>query len=279
MRLLVLVASLVAMSRQAPTSSASASSAPTFDVVSVKRNNDPNIPTSIRTLPDRFTTTNAPFRLLINAAYRLAGYQYIGLPNWSERFDIAAKAPDGTPADQMPLMLQSLLADRFKMVAHRETRDAPIFALVVSRSDRRLGPKLAKSTMDCAPIRAQRQAAAGTRGPAPIRVPPLAAGERPVCGTRMIGRPGSSGGVTNVYTAGNSTMQALADFLAGYVGQQVVDRTACRASSISIWSSHRSRCCLRLVRPRLSTMRPRSSRRCRNSSVSSWSRHEARWSS
>jgi uncharacterized protein (TIGR03435 family) len=219
-----LSASLAAVSGQAPISLQS-SQRPTFEVVSVKRNNDPNVPTSIRTLPDRFTTTNAPFRLLINAAYRLAGYQYIGLPAWSDRFDIAARAPEGTPADQMPLMLQSLLADRFKMVAHRETREAPIFALVVSRRDRRLGPRLTKSTMDCAPVRAQRQAAAGTRGPAPIRVPSVAAGERPVCSARMIARPGSSGGVVNVYTAGNSTMQALADFLAGYVGQHVVDRT------------------------------------------------------
>jgi uncharacterized protein (TIGR03435 family) len=191
-------------------------SRPTFEVASVKRNNDPNAPVSMRILPDRFTMTNAPVRLLINAAYTLATYQYIGMPNWPERYDIAAKAPDGVAPDQMPLILQSLLADRFKMVARRETRDSPIYALVAARSDRRLGSRLTKSTIDCAPILARRAAAARARGPGPIPVPQRAPGERPECGARMLGR---------IYSAGNTTMPKLAEFLAGYVGRQVVDRT------------------------------------------------------
>jgi uncharacterized protein (TIGR03435 family) len=210
-----LATAIASASAQAPISQPF--SRPTFEVASVKRNNDPNAPVSMRVLPDRFTMTNAPVRLLINAAYTLATYQYIGMPNWPERYDIAAKAPDGVAPDQMPLMLQSLLADRFKMVARRETRDSPIYALVVSRSDRRLGSRLTKSTIDCAPILARRAAAARARGPGPIPVPQRAPGERPECGARMIGR--------GAYSAGNTTMPKLAEFLAGYVGRQVVDRT------------------------------------------------------
>ena len=75
-------------------------------------------------------------------------------------------------------MLQALLADRFKLVAHRETRELPIFALVMARSDGRprekLGEKLRPSSTDCASVFADR-ARAGQPGP-------LVAGDRPACG-------------------------------------------------------------------------------------------------
>lgn len=201
--------------------------APAFEVASVKRNTNANASVSISTPPGRYTATNAALRLLINSAYRLAPDQYLGLPNWSEsdRFDVVAKAPDGARPDQMQQMLQSLLAERFKLVAHMETRDAPIYALVMARDDRRLGPQIAKSTMDCGPILAARQADARSRGPAPVRVPALGQSERPVCGIRATRLQIAGGATVARYSAGNTTIARLAEQLRGELRRLVVDRS------------------------------------------------------
>jgi uncharacterized protein (TIGR03435 family) len=66
-----------------------------------------------------------------------------------DRFDISATLPEGTSAEQVPLMLQALLADRFKLIVHNEAREAPMYALVVARNDGRWGPGLRKATFDC----------------------------------------------------------------------------------------------------------------------------------
>jgi uncharacterized protein (TIGR03435 family) len=72
-------------------------------------------------------------------------------PDWldSARFDILARAPENTPQSQALAMLRALLADRFKLMAHTETKDQPVYALVPVRADGRLGPKIKPSTMDC----------------------------------------------------------------------------------------------------------------------------------
>jgi uncharacterized protein (TIGR03435 family) len=201
--------------------------APVFEVVSIKRNTNANAPVSISTPPGRYIATGVPLRLLINSAYRLAPDQYLGLPNWSEsdRFDVSAKAPDSARPDELQKMLQSLLAERFKLVAHMETRDAPIYALVMARDDRRLGPQLKKSTMDCGPILAARQADARARGPAPVRVPVLVPGERPVCGIRSARRQTPGGATLAGYSAGNITIARLAEQLRGELRRLVVDRS------------------------------------------------------
>jgi uncharacterized protein (TIGR03435 family) len=198
-----------------------------FEVVSVRRNTNANAPVSISTPPGRYIATGVPLRLLINSAYRLAPDQYIGLPNWSEsdRFDVSAKAPDGATPEELQRMLQSLLEERFKLVAHMETRDAPIYALVMARDDRRLGPQIARSTMDCGPILAARQAEARGRGPAPVRVPVLGQNERPVCGIRATRRQTPGGATLNGYIAGNTTIARLAEQFRGELRRLVVDRS------------------------------------------------------
>ncbi|HZM62229.1 MAG TPA: TIGR03435 family protein [Vicinamibacterales bacterium] len=225
---LVLLFALLA-SISAQTSDQDAGRRPAFEVASVKRNVTGNPPTSIRSTTGRFTATNAPLMLLLSSAYRLAPYQYAGLPSWadSERFDIAATAP-GATVDQVALMLRSLLADRFKMVAHMETRDAPIYAIVVARADRRLGPQITRSSTDCTAVLAERQAAARSRGPGPVPVPSVTPGQRPVCNIRATTRQTSSGGVVLGYTAGSITMARFAEILsiALQFRRQVVDRTA-----------------------------------------------------
>jgi uncharacterized protein (TIGR03435 family) len=85
---------------------------------------------------------------LITDAYDLRSDQVSGGPSWasSDRYDLDAKAADeSTPTkDQQRQMLQALLADRFQLRVHRETRDLPVYALVVAKN----GPKLKVSSAD-----------------------------------------------------------------------------------------------------------------------------------
>src|SRR6185369_4052808 len=76
------------------------------------------------------------------AAYGLKEYQVSG-PPWinDARFDILAKATEGTRKEQIPAMLQALLAERFKLEVHREKKEFNVFALVVGKG----GPKLKES--------------------------------------------------------------------------------------------------------------------------------------
>ncbi len=68
----------------------------------------------------------------IRMAYRVRPYQVSG-PDWidGERFVIDAKMPAGATREQVPDMLQSLLADRFRLKIHNETKDFPVYALEV----------------------------------------------------------------------------------------------------------------------------------------------------
>jgi uncharacterized protein (TIGR03435 family) len=86
---------------------------------------------------------------LIAVAYRAKTYQISG-PGWlaSERFDIVAKMPAGASTDDAPAMLQALLADRFKLQAHRDSQEHPVLALVVGKG----GPRLKEATMAAVPI-------------------------------------------------------------------------------------------------------------------------------
>jgi len=78
---------------------------------------------------------------LLIRAYRVKPYQVSG-PEWmrNARFDIIAKIPEGVPADRIPEMLQSMLADRFQLKIHRETKERPIYALVVGKNGIKLQP-------------------------------------------------------------------------------------------------------------------------------------------
>jgi uncharacterized protein (TIGR03435 family) len=76
---------------------------------------------------------------LIRIAYRVKPYQVSG-PDWmsGERFDVRAKLPEGASQEQVPEMLQALLAERFKLTIHRQTKEQNVYALVVGKG----GPKL-----------------------------------------------------------------------------------------------------------------------------------------
>jgi uncharacterized protein (TIGR03435 family) len=118
---------------------------PTFEVASIKLNKSGGRGAAGGMQPGgRFVVINATvFRVIANA-YRVRDSQIAGGPSWinSDHFDIVAKANGSPTADQRALMLQSLLAERFSLTLHHETRELTEFTLVMARSDKKLGPRL-----------------------------------------------------------------------------------------------------------------------------------------
>lgn len=88
----------------------------------------------------RFVATGATLRILIELAYRIQPYQHKGGPGWldSDRFDVIAQAGRSVGNDEVDRMLQTLLADRFKLAMHQDPKLLPGFMLVVAKH----GPKL-----------------------------------------------------------------------------------------------------------------------------------------
>lgn len=117
------------------------SSLTVFDVASVKPNNAGGT-VAIRSLPGgRWTASNASLRLLITWAYDITDERLVRAPGWvdSARFDVIAQAPIQKPTlDQQHLMVQSLLAERFNLRAHREQRRLPLYRLEMDEG----GPKM-----------------------------------------------------------------------------------------------------------------------------------------
>ena len=201
-----------------------------FDVASVKTNKSGPTMMAMRTLPTSFNMTNIPLRILITQAYRLSSYQLVGGPNWldSERFDIVAKAPEGSRPDQVPLMLRGLLADRFKLKVHAETRETQVYALVLARDDGKLGPKLSKTTDDCEKILAERRAtaaAARAGGAGPVPFTPPGPNEKPVCTINMSTTPVPNGLPLLNFRGGGQPMQMLVNQISSFLNKRVVDRT------------------------------------------------------
>jgi uncharacterized protein (TIGR03435 family) len=110
-----------------------------FEVASIKPNHSGGNRMGISMEPGgRFVATNVALKTLITMAYDLKDNQVSGLPGWadSDRFDITAKPESGTrvkDGDER-VMIQALLADRFKLNFHKETRELPIYALVVAKN-------------------------------------------------------------------------------------------------------------------------------------------------
>lgn len=132
-----------------------------FEVVAIKPIEDASSPMLIRMMPSGLESA-VPVGVLLRQALQKPDYQMIGAPAWinTERYSIRAKPPAGTPPTAMSVMMLNLLKDRFQLQAHLETREQPIFHLVMARSDGRHGPNLKPSSPECQAIIAERQAAA-----------------------------------------------------------------------------------------------------------------------
>jgi uncharacterized protein (TIGR03435 family) len=195
---------------------------PSFEVASVKENRSGDLRSPIRTEPGgRFTATNVLLKFLIAEAFMgpqpvHLSSRIVGGPDWinSTRFDIIAKAstefrssPEGPP-NELFLMLRSLLEDRFKVRTHRETRELPVYELVVARADGKLGPQLRQSTANC-------------DGPPPPRQP----NEPPPCGAMRGPARVMAGGIPMRRFAEMLTAIMAVGTPASADGRLVIDKT------------------------------------------------------
>jgi uncharacterized protein (TIGR03435 family) len=125
---------------------------PSFEVASVKANSSGQAVMRLAAPPGtgRLDATNVTARLLILNAYGLRDFQLAGAPPWteSERFDVAGRAAASATRDEISAMVRTLLAERFRLRTHRETRELPIYALVAAAPDKRLGPALKASAAE-----------------------------------------------------------------------------------------------------------------------------------
>lgn len=142
---------------------------PKFELASIKPG-DPSVRGSFEYRPEagRFTANSATLTQLITFAYDVRAYQLAGGPKWrdSAAFTIDAKAGGPTPPEPkarqlFQLMLQDLLADRFHLAVHRETRDDRIYELVMDRG----GSKLVENTAPNGGIRMGSGQLRGTAAP------------------------------------------------------------------------------------------------------------------
>ena len=188
---------------------------PAFETASIKETTDlPRGPTPFA--PDRFTRPNITLANLLIYVHQVAPFQILGGPDWvtTARFTVEAKAEGRPTADQMRLMVQRLLEERFALKVHKETRELPRYALVMARGDKRLGPKLKPSAIDCPAIVAAR----GTDYRPPTGPPQP--GDPPRCGlTARLG-----GGSLTLFLEGQPISQ-LVRSLQVNAGRVIVDKT------------------------------------------------------
>jgi uncharacterized protein (TIGR03435 family) len=184
---------------------------PRFEVVSVKAGDPSADRAMFGTPPGRFNQENLNLVSALGLAFGVRPGQIdrSTLPDLiqGDRFTINAKAPDGAPRSDLPLMVRAILVDRFKMRYHIDRRDEDGYALTVARRDGRLGPNLHASPVDC-----QSRLAARGRGES---VPPQPAGTVE-CGIR------NGPGLINF---GGMPIALLVQMLSNQTGRQVVDNT------------------------------------------------------
>jgi len=195
-----------------------------FDVASIRRNVN-NIgtcsPDQVQATPNGFHMTNCPLIVAVGAAYvpttgEALGYlvqdRIVGMPNWltQERYDIDARIADSDAEawrdpvqrkEMLHAMMQTLLAERCKLLAHREMKDKSVYVLVVAKN----GPRLkAPEPDEVASIRAKHPEAVGVPGGSGVFV------------------RGQTNGHIDIYGATTGTLALL---LSGPTGRPVVDRT------------------------------------------------------
>jgi uncharacterized protein (TIGR03435 family) len=203
----------------------------TFEVASVKPSNpnpDPTNPLSqiALMLPQpggRFTATNTPLRMLIMTAFELQqDAQLAGGPPalLAAKYDINAKALVAFIAmKDLPQLLRTLLTDRFKLQTHTETRELPLYDLVLARSDGRLGPDMRPSKSDCSKPdeTIAQQGAALAKGDV--------AGAMGKPGPCMVTTDASGGPLNLMMRADGQEMKQLVAILAQLTGRTVRDKT------------------------------------------------------
>jgi uncharacterized protein (TIGR03435 family) len=163
-----------------------------------------------------FSATNFPVTTLLAFAYKMTNYQARSLaselPKWAatDRFDIQARTGGNPTKDQMRLMMQALLADRFKLSIHQETRHLPVFATVLVKPEK-TRPQLRRHPEN-EPCSATSPPTAET-GWAPTPPPMTSSGYPTICGV-VLGLQSSVPGRARLGVS-NVSMSFLANVLAG----------------------------------------------------------------
>jgi uncharacterized protein (TIGR03435 family) len=146
---------------------------------------------------------------LLILAYGLPTQQITG-PAWidSERYDIVANVPPGATSQQLSVMLQNLLADRFKLVVHRETRELQLYELTVAKS----GPKIKHYVVD-------------PNEPEPEPGKPVIKNGVPIPRPGGFGFVTSKDGTEREFVGRKRSLEQLAAILANDLGRPVVEKT------------------------------------------------------
>ena len=171
--------------------------------------------------PGRIRYPFVSLRDLLTRAYDVKAYQIAG-PAWldTERYEVNATMPPDTTMEQFRTMLQNLLAERFKLTMHRETKDLPMYALIVAKS----GPKM-KESGDAPPVK---ESDADAPPPPLPTQPKIGPDGFPV----LPPPPGGRGGMIMMMMPGRArlsgehqTIQDLATRLTSQLGRPVTDVT------------------------------------------------------
>jgi uncharacterized protein (TIGR03435 family) len=229
--IVALVGSVAGMlAAQAPASAA-------FDVASVKPNksgtarsaNFPLGPGDVYSANGGLFVASQPLGVYISFAYKLLGNQLQGLepqlPSWAitDLYEIQARATGNPSKDQMRLMMRSLLADRFKLAIHHETRQVPVLALVLAEPGK-IGPQLRQHPDDTSCTTDPNTPTPAVPGSGPPLLPGTIAGGFPALCNGILGMPPILPG--NLRIGGrNLTMAFMAESLSGgeNLGRPIVD--------------------------------------------------------
>ena len=122
----------------------------TFDVATIRPSQPGQLNGGIKPLPggNGYTAQNVPVKLMISLMYKVPMRQLTGGPDWldSEHYDIEAKADRAYSLDDLHIMFQNLLADRFHLKFHKEAREGNVYALTIDKSGLKMKPDEAAPT-------------------------------------------------------------------------------------------------------------------------------------
>ena len=182
-----------------------------FEVVSIKPS-DASAQPRVGMIPGRLDLVGVPVRMVMALVYPVR--RVFGWPDGidSERYTITARMPDGAPVVAQQAAIRNLLKDRFKLVTHEETRELPVYNLVMARSDGRLGPALKESSAECQA--ASKEYFDAVRRGTPTQAPPPAVA-RCVSSQPGVGTMGFNG----------QPIGSLVTVLPQFVERPVIDRT------------------------------------------------------
>src|SRR3954464_5874185 len=182
-----------------------ASPAPAFEAASVKPSATGSTGFSVSYTADAMRAANSTLAAIIQSAYGIRPDRLVGGPDWvwTTRFDVTGKAAQPQPREQLRLMAQHLLENRFGLVLTRERRQEEAYVLRLARADGRLGPDVRRASDNCM---------GGGAGGVPTNLP-----ARPALK--------SSTGADPTFSGTCATLASLADGLSRSLGVGIVDQT------------------------------------------------------